>query len=164
MKCDACGEKEATVFLTQVVSGKVVKASLCEACSKAKGINDPVGFALSDMLLGLDANKISAEENTKLQCPVCSFTLVDLKKTGRLGCSHCYEVFSDKLAGMIKKMHKGTQHIGKTPRSKKEEPALPSAQTPNPVIAELHDQLNKAIDNEDYERAAELRDKIRALC
>ena len=57
MQCDVCQTKEASVFLTQIVDGKMQKVNLCEACSKEKGVNDPTGFALADLLLGLGASQ-----------------------------------------------------------------------------------------------------------
>ncbi|MFY8269296.1 MAG: excinuclease ABC subunit B, partial [Terrimicrobiaceae bacterium] len=115
MQCDVCHNKEATVFLTQIVEGKMQKVNLCEACSKEKGVNDPTGFALADLLLGLGASQEIEKTPASVKCAVCGFTQADFKKTGRLGCSHCYTVFSESIAPMLKNMHKGTTHTGKTP-------------------------------------------------
>src|SRR5436190_17349174 len=98
MICDVCGENEATVFFTQIVEGKMQKVNLCEACSKAKNVSDPTGFALADLLLGLGtAQGIAGGGQEQLHCPACGFTQTDLKKTGRLGCSACYETFREGL-------------------------------------------------------------------
>ena len=57
MKCDVCQKSEATVYLTQIVEGKMQKVNLCENCAKEKGVSDPTGFAMADLLLGLGATQ-----------------------------------------------------------------------------------------------------------
>jgi protein arginine kinase activator len=80
---------DAAVFLTQIVDGKMQKVNLCEGCSKEKGVQDPTGFALADLLLGIGAAEKS-KRRVEHALPVCGFTQADFKKTGRLGCSSCY--------------------------------------------------------------------------
>lgn len=158
MKCDACSEKEATVFLTQIVDGNMHKVNLCESCAKEKGVNDPTGFALTDVLLGLGSEKeIDAHGGSKVKCPGCGFTLADLKKTGRLGCSACYDTFASHLEGMLKNMHKGLAHTGKIPKHMLEVRKRDSG------IQTLRKRLDEAISSEEYERAAEIRDQIRKM-
>src|SRR5437773_7893670 len=115
MNCDVCKQKAATVFLTQIVDGKMQKVTLCDQCSKEKGVTDPTGFALADLLLGLGASQEMERGGPSLKCPACGFSQADFKKTGRFGCSHCYDVFSEGLEAMLKGMHKGTTHVGKVP-------------------------------------------------
>src|SRR5687767_5914478 len=115
MTCDVCKQNPATVFLTQIVDGKMQKVNLCESCSKEKGVTDPTGFALADLLLGLGAAQEIDKGGGVLKCPVCGFSQADFKKTGRLGCASCYETFSDALDALIKGMHKGNEHVGKIP-------------------------------------------------
>lgn len=155
MQCDVCQSKEATVFLTQIVDGKMQKVNLCEACSKEKGVNDPTGFALADLLLGLGASQEIEKSPASVKCPVCGFTQADFKKTGRLGCSNCYTVFADGIAPMLKNMHKGVQHTGKTPV------AFHKIREHSEKIKTLQENLTKAIEAEEFELAANLRDEIR---
>lgn len=157
MQCDVCQTKEATVFLTQIVDGKMQKVNLCEACSKEKGVNDPTGFALADLLLGLGASQEIEKSPSAVKCPVCGFTQADFKKTGRLGCSNCYTVFADGIAPMLKNMHKGTAHTGKTPA------AFQKTREHDEKIKTLQDNLTKAIEAEEFELAANLRDQIRQV-
>jgi protein arginine kinase activator len=157
MQCDVCQTKEATVFLTQIVDGKMQKVNLCEGCSKEKGVNDPTGFALADLLLGLGASEEIEKSPAAMKCPVCGFTQADFKKTGRLGCSNCYTVFSDGIAPMLKNMHKGTLHTGKTPS------AFHKIREHDEKIKALQDNLSKAIEAEEFELAATLRDQIRQV-
>src|SRR5437899_8524545 len=114
MTCDVCKTNQATVFLTQIVDGQMKKINLCESCSKEKGVTDPTGFALADLLLGLGAAQ-EIEKGSGQKCPSCGFTQADFKKTGRLGCPVCYETFGDALGALLKAMHKGTAHAGKIP-------------------------------------------------
>lgn len=159
MKCDVCKEGEATVHLTQIVNGKVQKIDLCEACAKAKGVSDPTGFSLADMLLGLGqggAGTPSAAA-TEPRCPACEMTLADFRRAARLGCPRCYEAFADALGPMLKGMHKGLQHMGKAPPGRGEEAMLGER------LQRLRQELQAAVKSENFEVAARLRDEIKAL-
>jgi protein arginine kinase activator len=157
MQCDVCQTKEATVFLTQIVDGKMQKVNLCESCSKEKGVNDPTGFALADLLLGIGDSQQIEKNPAAVKCPVCGFTQADFKKTGRLGCSNCYSVFDDGIAPMLKNMHKGTAHTGKTPAK------FHMTRQRDEKIKALHEKLTQAVAAEEFEKAADLRDQIRQI-
>ncbi|HTD14011.1 MAG TPA: UvrB/UvrC motif-containing protein [Chthoniobacterales bacterium] len=157
MICDVCKTHTATVYLTQIVDGNMKKINLCESCSKEKGVADPTGFALADLLLGLGENQQVEQVAQAEHCPVCGFTQADFKKTGRLGCSACYNTFSDALGSLIKAMHKGTQHTGKIPARLFRDLARTDR------LNELRKHLEDAVSKEDYETAANLRDEIRQL-
>jgi protein arginine kinase activator len=153
-----CGTKESSVFLTEIVEGKMKKVNLCDSCSKAKGVDDPTGFALADLLLGLGAaQEIEKGSGSAQRCPECGFSQNDFKKTGRLGCAHCYETFGEGLNSLLKAMHKGTHHTGKVParisRLLERETALKTLQR----------DLQKAVADENYESAAQIRDQLRQL-
>src|SRR5882672_3425735 len=119
MLCCICKEKEATVHLTQIAGEKMQKVDLCEECAKSKGVNDPAGFSLADLLLGLGASQEldKANGDEEIKCPNCGFTQADFKKAGRLGCSECYDTFAEGLEGLLKTMHKGVRHVGKVPQA-----------------------------------------------
>jgi protein arginine kinase activator len=158
MTCDVCKSNEASVFLTQIVDGKMQKVNLCDSCSKAKGVDDPTGFALADLLLGLGAaQEIERGSGSAQRCPGCGFSQADFKKTGRLGCAQCYETFAEGLNSLLKAMHKGTSHVGKVParisRQIERETALKTLQR----------DLQKAVADENYESAAQIRDQLRQL-
>jgi protein arginine kinase activator len=157
MLCDICKQNVAKVHLTQIIEGKTKKVDLCEACSKAKGIDDPKGFALADLLLGLGAAQQmdQAAPATGLRCPTCGFTQADFKKSGRLGCADCYRAFAEGLEGVLKTMHKGTRHVGKTPRRMRHSRELEEQ------IAVLQKRLDKAVVEEDFETAAMVRDELK---
>lgn len=158
MLCDACKMNDASVFLTQIVEGKMQKVNLCETCSKEKGVQDPTGFALADLLLGIGAaEEIEKGGGAAQKCPVCGYTQVDFKKSGRLGCSACYATFAEGLGTLLKAMHKGTEHVGKLPQR-----AFRALEL-NDRMRSLNADLEKAVAEENYETAASLRDEIKKL-
>ena len=158
MLCSSCKEKTATVHYTKIDGGQMHKVDLCEDCAKAKGVSDPTNFTLADMLLGLGAAKeVESSGGPEVKCPKCGFTHADFKKSGRLGCAGCYEAFSDGLEGLLKSMHKGTRHVGKVPA------ALREARDLADRMKSLHQRLAKAIEEENFETAALLRDEIKQL-
>jgi protein arginine kinase activator len=157
--CDVCQKEKATVFLTQIVDGNMQKVNLCEACSKEKGVVDPTGFALADLLLGMGAAQ-SVERvvpSTAPRCNNCGFTEAEFKKTARLGCSECYQAFADGLGSMLRSMHKGLTHTGKFPER------LAKVRAREAEIKGLTLELRRAVMEEQYESAAALRDRIRLL-
>ena len=164
MKCDFC-EKKATVFLTQLVEGQMKKVCLCDGCAKERGVTDPTGFSLADLLLGglpggpglIPQGQPTAAPGNGKQCPTCGFTLDDLKRVRRFGCSDCYGTFSDEVSQMVRGMHKGTSHIGKVPEG------LMAIQFRNQRVEELRSRLDQAVASESYEEAAGIRDEIRNL-
>jgi len=159
MQCSICKEKPATVHLTQIVGEKMQKLDLCEDCAKAKGVNDPSGFALADLMLGLGASQEigQAPAGVELKCPRCGFTQADFKKSGRLGCPECYKTFSEGLSGLLKTMHKGTHHVGKAPE------ALRATRENADRLKTLQKKLAKAIESENFEEAAQLRDELKQI-
>ena len=161
MLCTICKEKPATVHLTQIVGDKMQKLDLCEDCAKTKGINDPTSFGLADLdlVLGLGASQQleQAAGGVELKCPRCGFTQTDFKKSGRLGCPECYVTFAEGLRGLLKTMHKGTRHTGKAPE------ALRATRENADKLKTLQTKLAKAIKDEHYEQAAQVRDEIKQL-
>ncbi len=157
MICDVCKTNPATVYLTQIVDGNMKKVNLSESCSKDKGVSDPTGFALADLLLGLGETQQVEQAIPAEQCPACGFTQADFKKTGRLGCSDCYATFAEGLSSLLQAMHKGTKHTGKVPARLFRDLARYDR------LNELKRNLEEAVTKEDYESAATIRDEIRQL-
>jgi protein arginine kinase activator len=161
MKCDFC-EKKATVFLTQLVEGQMKKVCLCDQCAKERGVTDPTGFSLADLLLGgIPAGKGSVTPvktgGGGRKCPTCGFTLEDLRRVRRFGCSDCYTTFAEEVGQMVRGMHKGTSHIGKVPAG------LMAMQVLHQRLEELRSRLDQAVASESYEEAAGIRDEIRNI-
>ena len=159
MLCDICKKNVATVHLTQMIEGKTKKVDLCETCSKDKGVDDPTGFSLADLLLGLGAGQEMEQGGASkdLKCPSCGFSQADFKKSGRLGCAECYNTFAEGLEGLLRTMHKGTKHVGKVPQS------LKQSQDLSDKLKGLQKRLEKAIAEEDFETAVHLRDEINEI-
>ena len=160
MQCSICKEKPATVHLTQIVGDKMQKLDLCDDCAKAKGINDATNFPWgADLMLGLGAAQEieQAAGGAEVKCPRCGFTQADFKKSGRLGCPECYRTFSDGLSSLLKTMHKGTRHVGKTPE------ALRASTENADRLKNLQKKLEKAIQSENFEVAAQVRDEIKQM-
>lgn len=152
MKCDVC-EKEATVFLTQIINGQMTTVNLCEGCSKAKGVTDEMGFGLAEAFLSpaKAGVPIKAAPQEDIACPACGFTQAQLKKIGRMGCPECYGTFREGLDSLLKSMHKGTKHIGKVPRRQ-----VTEAKTARTATS-LREELDRAVKEERYEDAAKLK-------
>jgi protein arginine kinase activator len=158
MLCCVCKEREAKVHLTQIAGDKMQKVDLCEECASHKGVNDPAGFSLADLLLGLGASQeIDQSGGADLKCPKCAFTQADFKKAGRLGCADCYLTFAEGLEGLLKTMHKGTRHVGKIPA------AMQQSRDQAERFKVLQKKLSKAVEDENFEQAALLRDELRQL-
>jgi protein arginine kinase activator len=164
MLCNICNQNEATVHLTQMLEGEIKKMDMCESCAQKQGVDDPSGISLVDLLVGLGPSSTESQPKTKAtpltgmsNCPKCGYTQADLKKTGRLGCAECYATFDDGLEHMLRSMHKGIRHKGKTPKGFRNTREL-EAKT-----KKLEKELEKAIKDERYEDAAIIRDSIKAL-
>lgn len=160
--CDHCGASDAVVHLTQIVNNEMTTCELCEKCAAEKGLEttpDPGNFPLTDFLaqMGEDPG-IASEGQADEACPFCGLTFQDFRETGRLGCPQCYETYQGHLNGLLRRIHGGTQHVGKVYL-----PPDPSASQMEKRLETLRRRLARAVEAEDFERAAELRDEIRTL-
>ncbi|KPL03536.1 MAG: hypothetical protein AMJ73_06500 [candidate division Zixibacteria bacterium SM1_73] len=162
MLCQNCGKKEATVHLTQVVNDEKVELHLCRECAEKKRFHTPfegVPFPLAEFLASmLDQSLI--EKPSKVsdkKCSTCGMRFSDFSKIGRLGCGNCYVTFRSQLNDLLRKIHGSSQHRGGVPF------------TPGDVMKplreerKLQEELKKAIQEENFEKAAQLRDQIKAL-
>jgi protein arginine kinase activator len=161
--CDLCGENPAVVHLTQVVDNQTTTSHLCERCATEKGLytpSPPPNLPLADFLanMGGAAPKGGGEPDGDLSCPFCGLSASAFKELGRLGCPQCYSTFEVSLRGLLRRIHGGTQHVGKVYL-----PPDPSATEVEKRLEGLRKKLQRAVDAEDFERAAQLRDQIRTL-
>lgn len=159
MLCEICKKEKANVHFTQIVNGEITEMHLCESCAEEKGIDEISffsSFALADLLSGLtDLEIVSTKE--KVKCKNCGLSYHDFNRTGRLGCSECYKIFHANLLPLLKRIHGKTEHIGKTPSK------LSIKMNFKKELLSLQRELQEAIVREEYEKAALIRDKIRAL-
>lgn len=162
MLCNICHKNEATVHLTEIIDNQITELHLCEECARKKGAQMEQHFGLADLLAGLAdlGQQFEVVGKTETKCPNCGLTYEDFRRIGRLGCSECYQVFKDSLGVLLKRIHGSTQHLGRTPVSK---PGKEKEVKKESEVDVLRAQLQRAIKMEEFEEAARLRDKIRAL-
>lgn len=160
MKCDICGKNDATVHLTEIINEQVTKLHLCEDCARKKGAEMEEHFGLSDLLAGLTDIDGEIEPHLtqqEVKCPNCGLAYQNFRKMGKLGCGDCYEAFKKQLVPLLKKIHGSDRHIGKVPiRTGK---VLNDAKR----LQEMRMRMEKAIQFEEFEEAARLRDEIKKL-
>lgn len=160
MLCSNCKKNTANFYYKYKHGNEAVELHLCEECAKKLGYiaNDSITSEFTDMLSNFFTFP-AVKSNVTLgkRCEQCGETYEAFKKTGKLGCPDCYEVFSDTLETLLGNIQSSTSHKGKIPGDKGE--AIAKAKK----INSLKDELKKCILEEKYEKAAELRDKIKSL-
>jgi protein arginine kinase activator len=154
MKCQKC-TNAATLHITEVIAeSQFEELHLCEQCAQ-KYLYEPQpkgGTGKGSAAEQLDEGMFSQQE-----CPSCGMKFVDFRNTGRFGCPHDYQVFREDLLPLLENIHGDTRHCGKTPRRS---PQLREAET---ELIQLRNRLKLAVNKEDYEEAAHIRDRIRQL-
>lgn len=164
MQCDHCGERPAAIHLTQIVDNSVTTVHLCEQCAAEKGVQTGASIAkypLSSFLASVGKGAAAAlpPGGEDRACAFCQATLGDFRDTGRLGCPHCYESFNTHLRDLLRRIHGSSQHVGEVYLS----PSEGGGTDERRLLAELREQLHRAVESENFELAAELRDRIRVL-
>ena len=147
------------MHLTEIVNDQMTELHLCEACANQKGAQVESHFGLSDLLSGLAgfSKTEEPEEVSTKSCPTCGMTYEDFRKVGRLGCAECYTTFKRNLGSLLKRIHGSPIHLGKSP-ARLVKPAKAKTE-----LAEIKRKLERAIENEEFEEAANLRDQIRRM-
>jgi len=166
--CQICKVRPAQIHYTEIVNDTMVTLNLCQECAEEKGIEvkPKTSYGLGDLVAGLIDTTVGIETDKigKVTCPACGYEYSDFKKIGRLGCPECYEAFEAQLVPMLRHIHGNTHHSGGTPSRPAEQAAAPeTALERRRRVTTLKDDLARAIEVEDYERAAALRDEIRGL-
>jgi protein arginine kinase activator len=167
MLCQDCNIREAQVQLTQIINNEKLTLSLCRECAEARGFHSPldnVPFPLAEILKGLAAPPVGATKSEPMEdltCEACGLTFEQFTRQGRFGCGKCYGAFRPRLEGIMRKIHGASLHRGRNPEFAKFE----SGSDVLPVKEEerLQAELGVAIQNEEFERAAELRDKLKQV-
>jgi protein arginine kinase activator len=160
MQCQVCNKNEATIHLTEIAGSVRTEMHLCELCAQEQGIavktNIPINELLSNLLAVQPTDEeLSGHSAKDVACPHCGFTLEQFRKEALLGCPYDYEVFEKSLLPLIERAHNGrTTHCGKLPSR------VPSDAKKQIELLSLRQQLETAVQSEDYELAAKLRDKI----
>ena len=154
-KCDSCGEKPATIKVRQVnKDGTSTEVEVCADCAKEKGISGVETIKI-DVTKVLDEIRSKVdEEDKKLVCEGCGMSFAEFKRQGRLGCSTCYTSFVERLEPIVRRIQGAGQHVGKTTKSGRKKARERMS------VRRLREDLKTAIQDEDYEKAAELRDQL----
>jgi protein arginine kinase activator len=156
-KCRRCS-KPATLHITEIHDSTVQKIHLCENCASeyletsAPPDEDEMEALLEEAGLGE-----LEDEQDELTCPNCGITYREFRKQGRLGCPHDYVVFKERLVPLLENIHESTHHAGKFPKR------APDASHKQYELIKMRNDLRIAVEKEDYEAAAQLRDDIRQL-
>ncbi|WDF05425.1 UvrB/UvrC motif-containing protein [Shouchella hunanensis] len=166
MVCQECNMRQATLHFTKIINGKKTEMHVCEHCAREKGeaIPGTDSFSIHHLFSGLfhtdDSNATQRDQNTKaeLKCPNCGLSYEKFLHIGRFGCASCYETYSTRLSSVFRRVHGGnSKHGGKIPKRIGETIQIEQR------IEEMRAMLNEHIQKEEFEKAAELRDEIRAL-
>jgi protein arginine kinase activator len=159
--CKICGIRTAKIHFTEIVNHNVVTMDLCLECAEERGVDvkQAGSYGLGDLVAGVFDSAVDAQSDKigLMRCPNCGFDYSEFKKIGRFGCSECYRAFEAQLLVLLRQIHGSTQHKGKTPKQ-----LGPKAMVRRELM-ELREQLSRAIEKEDYEQAAEIRDRIKEL-
>ena len=161
LMCKVCGVRPATVHYTEIVNHNMVAMDLCAKCAEEKGIDVKTAghYGLGDLAAGFinSMAQTESEKIGKVRCPQCGYDYSEFKKMGRLGCPECYRAFEVQLLVLLRQIHGSTQHKGKTPEQ------LGPKAIIRQELMELKNQLALAVEKEEYEQAATIRDQIKEL-
>lgn len=161
MLCDSCKNNEANVFIKKLVDGVLKEEKLCSSCAASVAkfsvdfneFKEDIFSNLSDMLAGF-SDVVKVDETDKIPpCKECKMSYGEFQRNGRLGCGACYEAFRDKLTPLMMRLQGAVQHAGK----------IPTGMEKQSEKKRLKKELKQAVDTEEYERAAVIRDRIRTL-
>lgn len=192
MLCQKCNKKVATVFISTIVNGKNTQMYLCTDCAKELHDNmNPdikIPFPINDILTNMELNEDTINEwinefkdmedkgqidelvqhenpetlqhnnqHEDITCNFCNTSFDEYKKTGKLGCGKCYSTFRKQLKPIIEGIYGYSEHIGKFPKNEFKDTEIVK------TVEQLKEKLNMAIQEEEYEQAAKLRDEILQL-
>ncbi len=158
-KCRRC-TKPAVLHITEIKEGEARALHLCESCAQeylgSVGSNESPedSSMMSKGSLDFDDTEGLQDEQA---CPHCGITFRRFRSQGRLGCPHDYEIFRARLIPLLESIHSDTQHVGKCPQNS------PDVSQRQHQLIRLRSELKSAIENEEYERAARIRDSIQEL-
>ena len=161
--CSQCGEGEGVIHLTEIKEGEVRTVSLCAKCAAEKGIQTAASLADTPLggflaALGEQGPSVPPAAGQETTCPGCGASLKDFRETGRLGCSECYSTFEEPLRELLRRLHGSTHHTGKAYLAPG---APPPTGMETDTLKQLRDELRRAIESEEFELAAKLRDRLK---
>lgn len=156
MLCNECGKNKATVHVTKIINGKKTETHLCEKCARKYSSFNP-NFSMESFFSGLLNDAFKTDMAKETICPSCGMTYKQFTNVGKFGCRECYNVFQGRIMPVIKSIQGYDVHNGKIPKKANGKLRL------SREVKNLKAELNECIKKEEYEKAAELRDKIRDI-
>ncbi len=163
MLCQHCQKNQATTHVKSIVNGEYTEYMLCNECAKEMGYTSLWSDMQGDFssLLGSFFSNALPERTQATRCSKCKSSYNDIANSGKVGCAECYETFYSQLLPTVRKVHGNTEHCGKRPKvfEKPSEDNIPDKS--ESVV--LKKELEKAVEEQNFEKAAELRDKIKEL-
>jgi protein arginine kinase activator len=160
MVCDNCGERDAAVHVTKIVNNEVKQQHLCEKCAAEIGVETTVSLPkhpLGDFLHAVQ-QQLAVPTGEAGRCTFCGATMNDFRSTGRWGCARCYITFEASMRELLRRVHGNSRHAGTV-----YQPPQPQLDEHSTILGELKDRLRRAIESEQFELAADLRDRIRVM-
>lgn len=169
MDCQECHQRPATLHFTQLINGKKIDTHICEVCAKELGYmtHPEEGYSLHNLLAGLfnfESNQLknnkqsNFKQEIELKCPKCDLKFTEFKRIGKFGCAECYHTFSKQIDSIFRRVHSGnTKHEGKIPKRQGDHLHVKKQ------LETYENQLKQLIEREEFEEAAVVRDKIRAV-
>jgi protein arginine kinase activator len=159
MLCDSCRERDAVVHLTTIEDNAVHQLHLCERCAAERGVETTVATPKHPLGEFLAAHQQAANAATDgARCTFCNTTMSDFRATGRWGCARCYSNFEAGIRELLRRVHGNHKHVGRSYR-----PPMSESLERAAVLGELKDRLRRAIESEQFELAADLRDRIKVM-
>ncbi len=161
MLCQSCQKRTATTHIKRIINGELTEQHLCPECAAKMGygsIFGGMGLNLGDLIgsfLGEQSSANSMPAETRCKC--CGSTFSDIARSGKVGCAECYQTFRDRLMPSIQRIHGNTRHVGKVPATASVKAQLTAK------LEKAREDLTQAIEAQEFERAAQLRDAIREL-
>jgi len=163
MLCESCGKREANFHMTKISGGDREELHLCRECAEKTGQLDFSSdvFSFQQMLSGMlnksQQGSREVRQLEELKCDNCGLHYREFVESGLFGCSECYSSFADNLDYVVQKVQGNTRHSGKVPRGRFQDHKLEER------LTELKRELEQMVNEEKYERAAELRDEIKEI-
>lgn len=164
MKCQNCGVNEATTHIKRIVNGKADEAHLCTECAAKLGVDkNPgaagmfTGFMNPFEIFSSVFSPAQVQGGKVKRCSECGISFDEIAKSGKVGCPHCYTEFYEELMPSVRKIHGNAKHMGSLP---KEAGSQAKAER---SAEELKEKLRLAVEQQNYEEAARLRDMIKEL-
>ena len=160
MLCDSCRERDAVVHLTQIVSNAVTQLHLCEKCAAERGVETTVAtpkHPLGEFLQAVQQQLVPTAADAG-RCTFCSATMRDFRASGRWGCARCYTTFETSMRELLRRVHGSSRHAGRP-----YQPPRTDTMERSGLLGDLRERLRRAIEKEQFELAADLRDRIRVL-